>query len=94
MTTTIPNTLGKQLLTDWFGADDKRTRAGLGERLGITGQAVGGWLRGISRPDERMRVLLEHATGISADAWATDEERASLERGIARARGLDEHSAA
>ncbi len=76
------------MLEAWFKGDPTRSRVALGERLGITGQAVSGWLRVISRPNEgRERELLEHATGIPVDAWMTDAERIEREAAIAHARG-------
>jgi transcriptional regulator with XRE-family HTH domain len=83
---------GRKLLNDWFAANESRTRAGLGERLGISGQAVGGWARGIARPDEgHMRKLLELATegAVPEASWETEKEKAQRSIEIARARGVE-----
>lgn len=84
----VPRVPGRALLAKWFESDPRRTRAALGDRLGITGQAVSGWLRGVARPDEgRMRDLLQHATGIPAETWMTARERTERAAELARARG-------
>jgi transcriptional regulator with XRE-family HTH domain len=84
----VPRTKGRDLLARWFEADRTRTRAGLGERLGISGQAVSGWLRAVARPEEgRLRDLLEHATAIPADSWLTKREVEDRAKQVARARG-------
>ena len=48
------------------------TQVGLATELGVTGAAVGSWLRRESRPSEAMRAKLERVAGIPAASWNED----------------------
>lgn len=59
------------------GPPKERTKASVARALGVTPQAVGAWMSGVSRPEEgRMRELVTALTGIPADAWTLGSERA------------------
>lgn len=89
-TPAVPRVNGRKLLLKWFRDDESRTRVGLGARVGVTGQAVSRWLSGSARPDDEVRVLLEHVTGVPADSWMTASERERRKAALARALGESE----
>lgn len=77
-------TEGQRRLAAWFEEDPSRSRAALGRRLGVTGQAVSQWLRGVQPPDESLWELLEAATGIAGLAFLTESEKQKRADRLAR----------
>jgi len=57
----------------------KLTQKALAQALGVTPQAVSSWVVGRARPSPPLRAAIERITGIPADAWLTDQERALIE---------------
>lgn len=82
----VPRVRGRLLLLKWFNADrTTRTRVGLGQRLGVSGQAVSRWVTGAARPEGHIRSLLAIVTGVPADEWMTPAERKGRAVAIERA---------
>lgn len=49
------------------------TQAGLAKELGVTPQAISGWLRGEGRPSPRHMARLEELAGIPMRDWLEDD---------------------
>jgi transcriptional regulator with XRE-family HTH domain len=74
-------TKARAALIAWLDSDEEgRSQAALAKDLRINQSSVSLWVAGRSRPEQPMRVALFFLTGIAADAWLTDEERAFVER--------------
>lgn len=67
-------------LRRWVGADQRRSQAALARTIGVTQPSVSAWLAGPSRPESHHREALELLTGIPADDWKTESERAVVQR--------------
>lgn len=73
-------TKAQRRLAALLGQSGSVSRAAVGRRLGVTGQAVSAWARGLSRPQYWHRMALERLFGIPAVDWETNSERARTER--------------
>lgn len=70
----------REALRVWIDADPERSQSTLARTLGVSQPSVSAWLAGTSRPEAHHREALELLTGIPADAWKTDVERALVAR--------------
>lgn len=68
------STRARRQLVRWL--DESGTSPGkLGDRLGISQQAVSMWIRGYNRPIPPYRKALVRIAGIPEDDWLTADER-------------------
>jgi transcriptional regulator with XRE-family HTH domain len=74
-TTRITNTDGRRRFSRWFVASGL-SKSAVARALGVTAQAVGAWLDGISRPKLHIREHIEKLAGIERTAWELANERA------------------
>jgi hypothetical protein len=76
----IRETAGRQSLTDWLRAN-KVTKNAFSKLVRVSQQAVTGWLRGLTGPDDHRRRLIQVVTGIEPSSWdvAEDVEKRAAE---------------
>lgn len=86
-------TAGSRRLREWLAATE-RSRASLGDEIGVTGQAVSLWISGKCPPSEAYWTLLEAITGIPGVEFLTDERRAEYDERQARLTALRDRPAA
>lgn len=77
---------GQRLLIAWIKADPSRSQASVATAVGVTDPAVSAWVKGHSRPEPHLRLVIEVLASIPATAWETEEERRVREDKVAKIR--------
>lgn len=80
----MAKTDGRKQLASWIRGDVTRSQAVVARALGVSGPAVSAWIRGVSRPEQHHRLMLERLTGIAPEAWLTAREVKVLEESLRR----------
>lgn len=73
-------TQGREALRAYLDGDDAISQKKLADKLGVKQPSVSAWVSGSSRPETHLREALELLTGIPAESWKTEDERAKVER--------------
>jgi predicted transcriptional regulator len=76
----IRETAGRQSLTNWLRENGVSKHA-FSKMVRVSQQAVTGWLRGLTSPDDHRRKLIEVVTAIEPSSWnvAEDVEKRAAE---------------
>lgn len=67
-------------LRRWIEAEASRSQSSLARALGVSQPSVSAWIAGPNRPEAHHREALEAITGVPADDWKTERERALVLR--------------